>query len=61
MNINLAYKFIISLTEVYPEPCQKSNMKRYAKLVIGIQPLTIFAKHMILDIWLGSDTPLFKG
>lgn len=50
MNINLAYKFIISLTEVYPEPCQTSNMKRYAKLVIGIQPLTIFAKHMILDI-----------
>ena len=50
MNINLTYKFIISLTEVYSEPCQTSNMKRYAKLVIGIQPLTIFAKHMVLDI-----------
>ena len=55
MNINLTYKFIISLTEVYSEPCQTSNMKRYTKLVIGIQPLTIFAKHMVLDIWLGSE------
>ena len=30
-------------------------MKPSAKTVDGIQPLTIFAKRSILDVWLGCE------
>ena len=30
-------------------------MKRLAKIVNGFQPLTIFAKRSILDIWQSSE------
>ena len=34
---------------------QTSKMKLYGKTVNGIQPLTIFAKHPILDVGMGSE------
>ena len=33
------------------EPSQTSKMELFAKRVNGFQPLTIFAKSSILDIW----------
>ena len=38
------------LRVVFRKPCQRSKMERFAKIVKGIQPLTIFAKHSILDV-----------
>ena len=37
------------------EPCQTSKMKCLTKKVNGFQPLSIYAKNSILDIWQGSD------
>ena len=39
-----------SITEVYPGLCQTSKIKRLAKIVNNFKPLTIFAKHSILDV-----------
>ena len=41
---------------VYSEPPQTSKMEHFAKIVIGLQPLTVFAKHSLLDLWQHSDT-----
>ena len=30
-------------------------MERFADVINGFQPLTIFAKHSILDVWQGSE------
>ena len=38
-------------SEKYSESCQTSKMKCFAKTVNGFYPLTIFAKHAILDVW----------
>ena len=32
------------------ETTQKSNMELFAKIVIGVKPLTIFVKSFILEI-----------
>ena len=40
--------------EAYPEPCQISKMALFAKIVNGFQPLNIFAKNQIFDVWQGS-------
>ena len=37
------------------ETSQTSKMKLFAKTVYGIQPLIIFEKHSILDLWLGFE------
>ena len=37
------------------EPCQTSKTKCLTKKVNGFQPLSIYAKNSILDIWQGSD------
>ena len=37
------------------ESCQTSKMALFAKLVDGWNPLTIFAKSSILDVWQGSE------
>ena len=42
------------ITKVHLGPCQTSKMERFAKLVSSFQPLSIFAKRSILDIWQGS-------
>ena len=36
--------------EAYSEPSQTYKMDLFAKIVIGFQPFTIFAKNYILDI-----------
>ena len=36
--------------QAYLEPCQTSKMERFAKIVNGDKPLTIFAKRSILDV-----------
>ena len=38
----------------YSEPSQTSKMESFAKTVNCLQPLTIFARHSILDFWQGS-------
>ena len=40
------------LLQAHSEPCPTSNMDRFAKIV---NPLTIFAKHSILDVLLDSE------
>ena len=40
-------------------PAKTSKMERYTKIVNGFQPLTIFAKNFILDVWQGSKIPLW--
>ena len=41
--------------EEYWEPSQTSKMKLFVQIVNGLQPLTIFAKSSILDIWVGTE------
>ena len=43
------------LSEAYVEPYQTSKMKLFAKMVKGFQPLTIFTKSFILDVWQGPE------
>ena len=43
------------LSEVYSDSCQISKMKRFAKIFNSFEPLTIFTKHSILDIWQVSE------
>ena len=43
------------LSGAYSERCQTSKMKRFAKRVHGIKPLTIFAKRCLLNVWQGSE------
>ena len=40
----------LTWSEVYSEPSQISKMTRFAKMVNGFQPFTIFAKRSILDL-----------
>ena len=42
-------------TEADQQPCQTSKMKVFAKIVNVFQPLTIFAKTFILNVWQGSE------
>ena len=44
----------LMLTEAYSEPCQTSKMELFEKKVNSFQPLTIFARILFLDVWLGS-------
>ena len=37
------------------EPCQTSNMERFAKIVNGSKPVTIFAKRSSSDASQGSE------
>ena len=40
----------ISLEEAYSEPCQRSLMQYFKKIVNSFQKLIVFAKHSILDV-----------
>ena len=40
-------------SRVYSELCQTSKMGHFAKIVTGWNPLTIFAKRFMLDVWQG--------
>ena len=41
--------------EVYSEPYQASKMELFARIVTSFQPLIIFEKSSILDIWWRSE------
>ena len=41
--------------EAYLEPCQTSKMAFFVKAKIGFQPLSVFAKSQILDVWEGFE------
>ena len=43
------------LSEAYSEPYQTSNTKLFEKLVKGFQPLAIFTKSCILDVWQDTE------
>ena len=49
------------MSEAYSEPCLRSKMELFAKIVNSFQPVTIFAKSSILDIWLGSEYTKFMN
>ena len=42
-------------SEAHSESSRTSKMDLFAKIVNGVQPLTIFAKRSILDVQLGSE------
>ena len=48
-------------SEVYLQPCQKSMMEHFAKVVTGYKLLTTFAKHSVVDFLHGSEYPLCPG
>ena len=47
--------------EAYSEPSGTSKMEVFAKIVNSCQPLIIFAKSSILDVWLGSELRLWTS
>ena len=46
--------------EVYSEPCQTSKIEHFVKIVNDFQPLSIFVKRSILDIWEGCEYAYVK-
>ena len=51
-NIN---HFAKKIPEGHSEPIRTYKMEPFAKIVTTFQPLTIFGKSSILDIWLGFE------
>ena len=47
--------FIMTKPEAYSEPTRTSKMCFLAKIVNGLESLTIFAKSSISDVRLGSE------
>ena len=41
----------MQILETYSEPCQTSNINRFAKIANSFQLLNIFAKRSILDFY----------
>ena len=50
----------LSKSGAYSEPYQTSKMELFAKIVNDFQPLTIFAKSSVVDVWQGS-LAIFTG
>ena len=46
------------MSEAYSEPCQTSKMELFATIVKSFQPISIFSKNSILDIWQVLNEPL---
>ena len=46
---------MVGATETNSKPCQRSKMELFSKKVNGSQPLNIFAKHSISDVWQGFE------
>ena len=44
------FAYLRTISESHSEPSQTSTMKCYAKIVKSWKPVTIFAKHFILDV-----------
>ena len=47
--------FLQCYIEAYSEPCQTVKMDRFAKIVNGFKPFTIFVKRSVLDAGQGSE------
>ena len=45
----------LRLSNAYLESCQTSKIKRFVKILIGWNLLTLFAKSSILDAWQGCE------
>ena len=58
LNFNNHYIIVDHILEVYLDTCQRSKMKLFTKKVKDFQPLSIFAKSSILDLWQIMNTPL---
>ena len=43
------------VSETYSEASQAPKMELFAKILEGFQPLTVFEKNSVLDVWLGSE------
>ena len=43
------------IAETYSEPIQTSEIGLFAEIVNGSNPLTIFTKSPIFDVWMGSE------
>ena len=46
---------IFDQKQTYSCHCQIPSMKLFPEIVHGFQPLTVFAKSFILDVWGGSE------
>ena len=46
---------VMLISETYSEPCETSKVEFFAKIVNGLESLTIFVKNSILGIWQGSE------
>ena len=53
--IKLSARYATSIPEVYSEASQTSKIKLFVKIVNGFQPLTIFVKSSILNVWQASE------
>ena len=42
-------------TDTHSEPCQRSKMEPYEKMVNGWKSLAISAKPLMLDVWHSSS------
>ena len=45
----------MSIPEEYSEPCETSEIGRFAEIVSVLNPLNIFTKRSILDVWQCSE------
>ena len=59
LNWTMRYKcfpliWYLSVSEAFSEYIQISKMEFFAKIVNGFQPLSVFIKISILDVWLAS-------
>ena len=55
MKLKYLEEALIFITGVYSELCQRSKMRRFAKIVKNYKLLTIFAKCSILEAWQGPE------
>ena len=44
----------LSDPEAYPEPYQTSKMDCFVKIVNGLNLVTFFVRHSVLNVWQGS-------
>ena len=51
----LSVKAIVSNSELYSEPCQKSKKEHFVQIISDFQALTIFTKQLILDVQQGPE------
>ena len=58
LNFNNHYIIVDHILEVYLDTCQRSKMKLFTKKVKYFQPLSIYAKSSILDLWQDYEYPL---